>query len=192
MWFKDDHNARSSRYPLICSIISWVCKYNFSIIFLIFYDFSFIYFSLGFIVVLLQDGLSTILFIFPLSQFLTQLWHIYDTYGLVQYFLLVFSSFFIMCLMFFYNTLTVHCFLPIVPWVYHIPFLFVILLSLLHLLLYYILIFPFLIESSDILSEILIIFSMYTSSFRYNFWCFDSDPYSVLTLQCLSLVDTNM
>src|SRR5262245_24323578 len=47
------------------------------------------------------------------------------------------------------------------------------------------------IESSDILSEILIAFSTYTSPFRYNFRCFDRDPNSVLTLQHLSLVGTN-
>src|SRR5262245_4286333 len=47
------------------------------------------------------------------------------------------------------------------------------------------------IESSDILSEILIAFSTSTSPFRYNFCCFDSDPYSVLTLQRLSLVGIN-
>src|SRR5262245_12795327 len=47
------------------------------------------------------------------------------------------------------------------------------------------------IESSDILSEILIAFSTYTSPFRYNFRCFDRDPNSVLTLQRLSLVGIN-
>ena len=66
-------NTAKRRYTmsaLICTVLSWVCKYDFSIIFSILYDFSFIYFSLGFVLVLLQDGLSTIFFIFSYLDFL--------------------------------------------------------------------------------------------------------------------------
>ena len=114
-------------YALIRGILSWTCKHGFSIIFSIFYDFSFIYFSLGFVLVLLQDGLSAIFRVFLLSRFLTLLWYIYDPYGLVLYFPIICASFLLMRLVFFFNVLIVHRLsFAIAPWVvaYLLYFLF--------------------------------------------------------------------
>ena len=56
---------------MICIVLSWSCKIIFPIIFLILYDFSFIFFLLGFWFVLLQIGLSANLLVFRhLSSFI--------------------------------------------------------------------------------------------------------------------------